>query len=87
MTLFTLKLTVGVENFDIDYNTLDECLGDKSLAAMLDGGRGANTVSCILWVGKQRLSGKPIITAEQLRERIVANSHTLMRQVLPRGGR
>jgi hypothetical protein len=79
MTLFTAHITVGQDDYVVDYDSIDEAIADESLAHLLDSDHDA---AVILWVGNLRLTGTPIVTSRALREALVSNSKTILRRRL-----
>jgi hypothetical protein len=77
MSLFTTHLTVNGATFHVDYESIDQALGDMSLAQLLDNG-----AEVVLWAGSLRLTGTPIRSSRELRKTLVENAKTILRRTL-----
>ena len=71
-----VRLELEDERVDVDYETLDNCLSDNGLKALLDDGLVAG---CTIYCGDKRIAGLSIMTWDKLREQVVSNSTTILR--------
>jgi hypothetical protein len=78
VSLFTARFRLADESRHIDYESIDDCLSDESLAVLLDT-YGAEVV---LWAGPLRLTGTPIRSSRELRRALVDSANAIMRRVL-----
>ena len=76
MPLFVVKLALGDERVDIDYNALEECLSDNGLKALFDEGL---VTQCEIYCGDKRIAGLPVMDWKRLRDQIVSNSSAILR--------
>ena len=79
MHLFLVQLTIAGETHLIGYNSIDDCLRDAPLSAVLDDDRAAE---CIIFCGELRLTGTPIKSSEDLHRALASNAHVILRRVL-----
>ena len=75
MILFTTKIILDNETWDTPYRSLDDCLNDPGLAQLLD----LEGATCLIWCGGLRLTGKPITSSTELRDAIIDNAGTILR--------
>jgi hypothetical protein len=75
--LFTVKLELkdGPE-YEIRYESLDQCLWDWGLKAVLESGQVA---SCAVYQGSKRIVAIPFMEWERFKEALIANSTTILR--------
>jgi len=74
---FVLRLTFSSGCHDVGYQTIDECLSDEGLTGALQNG----TTTAVLWVGRLRMSGRPISSSAMLREALASAAGTILRSV------
>ena len=78
-TLFTLNMTF-TDNTDhvFDYPSIDACLTDTGLQAIfLDG----LIERCSINIGTKRITALPVMEWGRLREQLVSNSTTILRNI------
>lgn len=78
MVLFTVKIEVEGEQSSVDCESVVACIEDQRFADLLN----RPGVSCVLWCGDLRLNGRPLETARELHELLVANARVILRQLL-----
>ena len=77
-SIMKIKLELGDESIDIGYKTLNECLSDVGLKALFNDGL---VTKCSVYCGDKRITGLPMIGWDWLKERVVANSTTILHNV------
>ncbi len=78
MSLLTLKIQLSDEHFEVEYDGVDECLRDDGLKVLM----GTQGVIASIWCGDLKVSSKSISSWEQLKQQLVSNSSTILRQYL-----
>lgn len=74
--LFTLDLEIENTNHSWSYGSVKECLDDSPLEQLFQD----NLVTgCVIRMGDKRIAGLPFLTWDNLKERLIANSETILR--------
>jgi hypothetical protein len=76
--LFRIVIETCDETHELEYQTIEGAITDRGLAALLN----SESVSAILWTGGLRLSGRPLTSAQELNEALVANAGVILRRLL-----
>ena len=74
-SFLTIHLDIGGDHHEICYRTLEEALADDRLADLLDAG----VAVCTAWSGSIRLTSRPVVTGDELREALTENATTIRR--------
>jgi len=82
MCLFTVTIeTDGVEH-KINYSSIEELISDNGMKSLFND----NLITkCIIHSNGKRLAGLPFMKWEHLIDRVVANSSTILREVVING--
>lgn len=72
--ILTLHLSKGEELHKIDYSSIIEAIGDQSLARLID----EEGYLCALYIGDQRITGKPITSYADMCSTLASNATTIL---------
>lgn len=75
--LFQLKGELNGEAFELGFASIVEFLEDEGLRSVVDKG-----ASFVLWSGQNRITGRPIGSYQELRERVVSNASMILGRLL-----
>jgi len=74
--LFTVKLTYEGEKLSMDFPSIVKFMDDPGLPDLFVDDKVSD---CVVFVGKKRITGHPLMTWKKLKDQVLSSSQTILR--------